>query len=165
MTPDPSGLSFTTIPHVAPFGTTGRHYTGQASPVKGISRGLRALEKIGGRERRRGSPAVVSAGRGGGSALVGGNQDEAVAVVWVLVRLEDHELVDAAGEAIDVREPGVDAGLRHPVPLAVDVDAIDDGAGAPREFGQGLLPDRAVVVDAHDGKLSCLNGNDPAIRD
>src|SRR3989337_2019378 len=34
MTPAPSALSFTTIPHMAPFGTTGRHYTGQTPPVK-----------------------------------------------------------------------------------------------------------------------------------
>lgn len=34
MTPAPFGLSFTTIPHMAPFGTTGRHYTCRIPPVK-----------------------------------------------------------------------------------------------------------------------------------
>src|SRR5918999_3369826 len=36
MTPAPSCLPFTTVPHLAPFGTTGRHYTGQRIPVKGF---------------------------------------------------------------------------------------------------------------------------------
>src|SRR5688572_10654589 len=36
MTPAPSCLSFTTTPHMAPFGTTRRHYTGRSIPVKGF---------------------------------------------------------------------------------------------------------------------------------
>ena len=37
MAPAPSCLSFTTIPHLAPFGTTGRHYTGGESPSRGFA--------------------------------------------------------------------------------------------------------------------------------
>src|SRR5688500_11746945 len=62
MTPAPFGLSFTTIPHMAPFGTTGRHYTGRIPPVKAFfapMRGLPASLHSAGHE-----PAIGLLGRG-----------------------------------------------------------------------------------------------------